>query len=285
MEQIPDTSPSNVRRFDRIWAGYLGLVALFALSVWLINKADHSKPIDWNESHLTYLPSGKILKPMALDFDEAVADLFWIDGMLYFADAYLGQKSYQWMGNIIDIVTKLNPRFHYAYEFAGVVLGREKIEIPLTLQILERGITEFHMDWRLRIYASLAQLKLDSNFTKAAEYLKPITLAPDVPDYIRTLCATYLEKGGGRRVSLAFLVDRYIHSSNSINREIFVEKILKLYPENLDKKAERKNGVEKVLNEISQQPSILMVGLGIIHEFLSNNMSPQTQKIMELINK
>jgi hypothetical protein len=281
MEPKLEASPNTVRRFNWAWAGYLGLVALFFLSIWLIHKADDSKPVDWNESLLTYLPSGKILKPMALDMDEALADLFWVDGMLYFADAYMSSKTYKWMGHILDVVTILNPRFKEAYNFGGVVLTKDKGEIPLTLELLNRGIGEFPMDWRLRIYAAMARLTLDSNFIAAAEYIKPITLAPDVPNHIRTLCATYLNKGGGRRVALAFLVDRYMRSDNQINKEIFLAKILKLYPAVPNQEAIRRDTVEKILNELKLEPAIVLLALGVINEFLTGTMSPQTKNLIE----
>ena len=167
---------------------------------------------------------------MVLDFDEAVADLIWIQGMIYFADAYLNGKSYKWMGHIIDVVTTLNPRLHQAYEFAGVVLTKEKRELPKTLRILDRGIGEFPNDWRLRLYAAMGQIALDSNYSRAAELLRPVADQEDVPGHIKTMCATLLDKGGSRKLALAFLVDRYLETDNPISRELFLEKILKLYP-------------------------------------------------------
>lgn len=279
--EIPAAAIS--RSPDLTWLGLLALAALLAASVFLINKADDAKPADWNESRLTYLPSGKILKPMAMDLDEAFADVLWIDGMIYFADAYLEQKSYRWMGHILDVVTILNPRFLQAYEFGGVVLTKQKSEIPKTLRLLDRGIAEFPTDWKLRLYAAMAQLTLDSNFVQAAEYLKPITLQEEVPPHIRTLCATLLNKGGGRRVALAFLVDRYIRSENTINKEIFVDKILKLYPGDPADAVKRRETVEKVLDEVTLEPRAVLMGLGVIHEYLTGDMSPQTKKLMELL--
>jgi hypothetical protein len=284
---IPDAPPKEAPRGapDRTWMGIIVLALLFAASAWLIRKADDTKPKDWAESRLTYLPSGKMLKPMVMDLDEAVADLLWIQAMLYFADAYMTGKSYQWLGHILDVVTLLNPRLHAAYEFGGVVLTKEKKTLPKTLKLLDRGISEFPDDWRLRLFAATARLTMDSNFTVAAEYLKPITLNKDVPDHIRTLCATLLNKGGGRRVALAFLVDRYLRSDNTINREIFIDKILKLYPGPPEKDKERKDAVTRILKEVSYEPVIEMMGLGIIHEYLSDSLSPASRKLMDALYK
>ena len=283
MQNLISTNPtSNQKSTDLTWLGLVLLIGLFVTSVFLIHKADDSKPADWNESRLAYLPSGKMLKPMVMDLDEAVADVLWIQGVIYFAGAYLEGKSYQWLGHILELVTVLNPQFHEAYEFGGTVLSKHKPEIPATLKLLDRGIETFPKDWRLRVYASLAQLTLDSNYTKAAEYLKPVTLEKDVPNHIRTLCATLLNKGGGRRVALAFLVDRYIHSDNTINQEVFLEKILKLYPRKEIAEDKRKEILLKILFEARAAPTGMdLVILGIIHEFLGETMSPKTQQLVE----
>ena len=283
MPQHP--SPPNPYRAPRdfTWLGIAALVVMLGASILLINKADATKTRDWNQDQLTYLPSGKMLKPMVMDLDEAVADLLWIKAMIYFADAYVAGKGYGWLGHMLDIVTTLNPRMHYAYEFGGVVLTKEKQQLPKTMRLLERGVQEFPKDWRIRLYASMAQLALDSNYTKAAEFLKPISLDKDVPDHIRTLCASLLNKGGGRRVALAFLVDRYRHSDNTINREIFLDKIIKLYPGagGPDEDAKRRETVSRILHEVSLEPMIELMALGLIHEYLTGKMSPQSQDLIQ----
>jgi len=265
---------------DLTWIGILCVFLLLGAAIWCLEKADATKPPDWNEDQLTYLPSGKFLKPLTMDLDEAVADILWIQAMIYFADAYMQGKGYGWLGHMLDIVTILNPHMRQAYEFGGVVLTKDKSQLPKTMPLLERGVGEFPKDWRLRVYAAMAQLALDSNYTKAAEFLEPVTLDKDVPDHIRTLCATLLSKGGGRRVALAFLVNSYVRSDNTINREIFLDKILKMYPGPPESLERRKDAVSRVLKEAALEPMIEVVALGVIHEYLSDDMSPQTRDLM-----
>ena len=257
---------------------------LLAASAWLVNRADQSKPPDWNQDRLTYLPSGEFLKPMAMDLDEAVAALLWVRGMIYFADAYLEGKSYRWMGHILDVVTTLNPYFRPAYEFAGVVLTKEKWELPKTLRLLDRGIETYPKDWKIRLYASLARLEMDSNYTLAAKYLEPIALEKDVPDHIRTLCASLLSKGGGRRMALAFLVNSYVRSENPIHQEIFLEKILKLYERSRPgRDAVRKETLKQVLHEAKVEPMAEMIALGVLHEYLTDSLSQQSRHLLKLL--
>ena len=262
------------------------LAALLACSAFFLHLSDRSKPKDWLEDNLTYIPSGKFLKPMVLDMDEAVADLIWIRGMIYFADAYLNKRSYKWLGHIIDVVTTLNPRLHQAYEFAGVVLTKEKHELPKTLRILDRGIDQFQNDWRLRLYAAMGQLALDSNYARAAELLRPIAGQDEVPGHIKTMCAKLIDKGGNRRVALAFLVDRYVESSNPISQELFLEKIIKLYPIDTGPSIEdRKRVAKKVLYEAKVEPMAEFMALAVLSEYLKGEVSPQSAKLLKLIGE
>lgn len=282
----PEPPPAAGRIRDWTWAGLAVLVLLGVSGAHFLRLAESAKAPGWNDSRLTYVPSGKLLKPLVLDLDEAVAAALWIRGMLYFSDAYLQGKSYPWLGHILDVVTTLNPRFRPAYEFGGVVLTKEKRELPKTVKLLERGVSEFPKDWRLRLYAAMARLDLDSNHLAAAKYLEPITLDKEVPDHIRTLCASLLNKGGGRKVAVAFLVERYLHSDNSINREIFVDKILKLYPESGGDPAgarERAVYVRKILHEAGFMPVAERIALVVIDEYLSGSLSPQSRGLMKAL--
>lgn len=278
-----ESAAPEARPRDRTWLGLLLLACLFAASVALVRKADGTKPADWNEDRLTYLPSGKLLKPMVLGFDEAAGDILWIESMIYFSDAYLNGKSYAWLGHMLDIVTQLNPRFYQAYEFGGVALTKDKERLPQAIALLERGIGQFPKDWRLRVYAAMARLAHDSDYTAAAGYLQPVSLDPNVPNHIRTLCATFLSKGGGKRVALAFLVDRWLQSGNAINREIFVEKILSLYPAETHPAAARRKTISKILKEISIEPAGEMMGLGVMHQYLSDSLTAEGRQLLDLL--
>jgi hypothetical protein len=278
-------APSPSRLFqDRTWLGLVLLALMLPAAGLCLHLADESKPSDWDTDQLVYIPSGKFLRPMALDQNAVVADFLWTRGMIYFADSYLTGKDYPWLGHILDVVTVLNPRFHPAYEFGGTVLTKNKSELPKTLRLLDRGIAEFPKEWRLRVSAALGQIALDSNYIKASEYLQPVSLEKDVPDHIRTLSATFLQKGGGRRMALAFLADSYVRSENTINREIFVEKIMKLYPASVRRNnVARKDVVNRVLHEVVMEPRVELMALGLIHEYMSDSLSLQGQKLLDML--
>ncbi len=249
----------------------------------ILKGIDSTKPEDWFQDQFTYLPSGKFLKPMVLDFDEAAGSLLIVKGMTYFADAYFLEKGYAWLGHILDVATTLNPRMESVYEFAGVILTRDKEQIPTAMGILERGVYEFPEAWRLRLYLALAQVKLDSNYLKASEYLEPVLTQPNVPTHIKTLAASFRNKGGDRRMALAFLVDNYKSNTNPMHGEILIERIIKLYQEDNPPKDRQRQLIEKILTEVKAEPRSEMMGLGLIHQYLSGTLSPQGSRLFEAL--
>ncbi len=255
--------------------GLLVIVLLIFASTRVLKRIDATKPEDWFQDQFTYLPSGKFLKPMVLDFDEAAGSLLMVKGMTYFADAYFMEKGYAWLGHILDVATTLNPRMKPAYEFSGVILTRDKEQLSTALEILERGVYEFPDDWRLRLYLAMAQVKLDSNYLKASDYLKPVLTNNEVPSHIKTLAASFRNKGGDRRMALAFLVDTYKVNTNPMQAEILVERLIKLYQDETPPTARQRHLVGKVLAEIKIEPRSEMIGIGLIHEYLSGSLSPQ----------
>lgn len=225
-------SATQTRKREPVSLSLLAGLAALPILLWMaslcMHRADASKTADWKKDQLTYLPSGKMLKPMTVGFETAAASLLWVKGVLYFGDAYLTGSGYQWMGHMLDIVTTLNPRFKEAYNFGASMLTKDKQEIPATLKLIERGLSEYPREWQWRVSAALAKAKTDSNYLGAAKYLKPLAGDTSVPKHVRLLVATFAEKGGDERMAIAYLVERYMHSTTAIEKEMFSEKLAQI---------------------------------------------------------
>lgn len=254
-----------------------------------MNRADAGKTQDWQKDQLTYLPSGKLLKPMTLGFDEAAASLLWVKGVLYFGEAFLMGSGYQWMGHMLDIVTTLNPRFKDAYNFGASLLTKDKQEIPATLKLIERGLTEYPGEWQWRVSAALAKVRLDSDYTVAAEYIKPIAGDTSVPRHVRLLVATFAEKGGNDRMAVAYLVDRYRQSTTPMEKEMFSERLAKIDLRDeadgqiLMLRADKLGPIRLILESSDQVQQETVIA--ILLEILAGRPSPGTAQLLKSLGR
>ncbi len=265
-------------------AGLVFLGLMLSGAAVMLRQIDAGKPKDWNQSQLLYLPSGKLLKPLALDYNAAVADMIWVRGMLYFSDQYLRGLGYVWMGHILDVVTELNPHLLPAYEFGGTVLVKDKGQWRQTRQLLQRGIAVFPDNWRLRVYLAMGELSVDTNYVAAAEALKPAALLPGIPNYVRTLSATLFQKGGRERMALAFLVDQYLHSPEAINRDVFLNRILKIFPAIENAKPDKEE-VRKILALAQADSRSEPIVLNVLSDYLRGDLSPGSRRVLERLNE
>ncbi len=271
----------------RIWVPTSLLFAVL-LGLWFTASSlqvltDREKPSDWNRSSLLYLPSGHWVKPMALGYREGLAAVLWVRGVIYFGEAYLEGKSSEWLGQFLDMVTLLNPRFQDAYDFAGAILAKDSSGREAARKIMDRGISEYPENWQFRVYAALNQMKLDSNSVQAAAYLEPVATLDQVPNHIRTLAAGLLTKGGNERMALAYLTGQYLRTPDPLHREIFLERILRVYPEpipsNQDSTRVRAD-IKSMLDFAASGPGREGAVLGLLQAYIQSGFNRMSHPLL-----
>ncbi len=282
----------SVRRPGMDMPLVLGLIAIAGLlfaSSFFIRNADNLKPKEWQKEEMTYLPSGKYLKPMTLGYPEAAASLLWVKGVLYFGEAFLTDGNHQWMGHILDIVTTLNPRFREAYNFGATMLTKDSTEIPRTLKLIDRGLEQYPEEWQWRVSAALARQKLDSNLVAAAVYLQPLGQDTVAPKHVRTLAATFLEKGGDEKMAISYLVGQYAQAASPYQCEIFADRLariglktastadsIRLTPEY----RLRLRQTTAILKQVQSRPKTETLAIALLNEILTGEISPPTHALL-----
>ena len=68
-----------------------------------------------------YLPDNQILHLVSLGYKNALADLLWVQTVLYFAEHLSTDQKYHWLSTYIDAILSLDDRFKKVYKWAGVV--------------------------------------------------------------------------------------------------------------------------------------------------------------------
>lgn len=107
---------------------------------------------------LEYLPSASSARWLALGHTAAMADVFWIRGVLYFTGEARNLGRFAWVRQYIELVVALDPGFVDIYRWAGTALlvadgdvGMPQIE--LANRFLEQGAEHFPDNWRLPMTA------------------------------------------------------------------------------------------------------------------------------------
>lgn len=184
---------------------WLVLLHLLILSCYRVQvRLEEIRPRDRAERML-YLPSGKLLKPMALGFDNLLADILWVRAVIYVGSHILTDKRYPWLYHILDLVTTLDPRFDRAFEFGGIVLAMEEKAVDQSIAILKKGMQYHPRSWRFPFYLGFDYFHLLGDPKTAARYLELAARLPDCPPYIPRLAASMKYKVAGKEEAIHFL--------------------------------------------------------------------------------
>lgn len=179
------------------------------------------KDASWFKPRLSYLPESEDLKPYLLGFETVFAGYLWIKTMLYFSEHFYGDRDFRWLVTMVDMTSKLNPRFLPPYEFAGLMLP-EFCDAPDAARvILERGVTEFGpRERKLPFYLGWLYYRYFGDRVAAARYLSLAAQWGGKP-YIAALAASMYADAGRDFEARAFLAGLHAQSDNpAVKREL-----------------------------------------------------------------
>ncbi len=187
------------------------------------------KDESWFAERMSYVPQSDKLQPFLLGYDSVYANYLWIRTMLYFGEHYDGDRDFRWLSSMVDIVTRLNPRFYPAYEFAGLMLPRFGQAADAARVILERGV--FFLGarhYKIPFYLGWLYYSEYRDYATAAEYLSLAARRPDAPPHVIGLAATFFQRAGQPRTARQYLVSVYAAAENPVVRRIVAEKLAAL---------------------------------------------------------
>lgn len=217
------------------------IIGLFMAVYPLQNKLTSMKNEDWFKSRMSYLPEDEDVKPFLLGYASTFANYLWIKTILYFGDQYEGDKDYKWLSTMVDMVTRLNPHFYPAYEFAGVMLPQESNDVEASVVILNRGVT-YMADKRFIIPFYLAWVyneKLNDP-ERAAHFMTIAAKHPKAPPFYSAFTATLFTEANQKDLAIKFLLSAYATSENPAVKKTIVDK-LEGYDVDVSGFAERQN--------------------------------------------
>jgi len=137
-----------------------------------------------------FVPEPQVAKVMALGFDSAMADFYWLQAIQAIGgDVHVDDRLGNHLGKLIDVVTTLDPWVDHPYRFAAIWLTESEENVLTANRLLERGIEHHPDEWRNRFYLGFNQFFYLMQNEAAAEQLLAASKLPGAPAYLGRLVA------------------------------------------------------------------------------------------------
>ena len=157
------------------------------------------------------LPS-PILKITSLDFDGIASDVLYLKALVFYGSTYLNNKhrkmeerEFNWMFNVIDASTDLDPYFLDPYFLANGVLGWEANRVLEANKLLAKGSRYRDWDYWLPFYLGFNYYYFLGDNAKAAEYLMQASQKPGADPFFSFFAARLAYKGNRTENAIVFL--------------------------------------------------------------------------------
>lgn len=182
----------------------------FALAVVVHARADAAyPPPSVDRPDLLYVRSGETMKRLAVGYDAAAADVYWIRALQHFGRERLSPpshvRSYALLYPLLDLTTTLDPYFTIAYRFGAIFLGEPFPGGPgraeLAIALLQKGLRYQPGKWQYMQDLGFVYYWHLQDYRTAAAWFERAAAAPDAPSWMRPLAAVTLAEGGHRNAS------------------------------------------------------------------------------------
>lgn len=177
-------------------------------------------------AEVPYIPRPAAARVLALGQEALLADLYWLRAVQMLGASRRPAEHAVTVGQLVDVVTRLDPYVDHPYRFAAIWMNRDLDNIRDANRILRRGVSYHPREWRNRFYLSFNHFFYLDEQQVAADELEPAIHLPGSPTYLgRLLARLRSESGGGLEVAEAYL-RQLIESTHDESRRADYEKAL-----------------------------------------------------------
>ena len=154
-----------------------------------------------------YLPRAEYLRPMALGWQNVLADVLWFHTISYFGEHFRSDRTYPWLAQMCDLITELDPRAEHVYRFAGFILPWEAGQVDAGIRLLEKGTRQLPGSWLLEYYAGFNYYFFKDDYVRAIAHLRRAMALPGAHPSVAALAAVLSAEQYGPETTVAFLTE------------------------------------------------------------------------------
>src|SRR5262245_19290529 len=217
---------------------------------------------------ILYLPSGRVIKTLALGHKGILADIYWMRAVQYYGGKRLKEeKRYDLLDPLIDIATTLDPQLIHAYRFGAIFLSEESpvgAEQPETaIYLLRRGIEQNPDEWQLYRDLGFVYYWYLKDYERASDAFLQGSKNPKSAAWMKTFAAELLGKGGSREAARFLWQQFYDTADNDQMKRNAKENLLRLQA--LDRLDILQQFISKVATRLGRPPQSIeeLVQLGL----------------------
>ena len=210
------------------------LCLLAALLIWPTQRfiETHSAGDDENPDILLF-GSPKLIKKMALGYDGLLADFYWMRTIQYygnFEEADRRKERYKNLNTLLDITTTLDPYYLDAYRAGSFFLAGEE---PLganqpeeALTLLDKGFMYYPEEWGILYDKGFVYYWYLQDFKEAGETWLRTAEIPGAPEWLPSLAAATITRGGEFELAVSLWQDRYLQSTRENEKETAKDRLV-----------------------------------------------------------
>lgn len=195
------------------WAGWALagalLCALCVSAIGVLAVVERQRPAIVRAAELSYLPKSEYLKVAVLGYRHLAADLIWLRAVQHFGVKEQTAEGYRWAYHAVDVLTDLDPKFAYAYQMAGTILGVWANLPRESVAILSKGMVHNPEVWQLPFFLGYDYFYELHDPVSAAKFFRLASTLPGAPEYLPKLAARMTIEAGDPEAALEFLQRLY----------------------------------------------------------------------------
>ena len=152
-----------------------------------------------------WLQSPAATRRIMLSFTDLAADVYWMRAVVYYGGerrAGAPRGRYPLLHPLLDMATTLDPNFDVAARMGAIFLSEGYPGGParpdLALALLEKGLAHDPTRWQYRHGMGFVNYWWLKNYPEAARQFELGGRMPGAPEWLRTMAAVTLARGGDR---------------------------------------------------------------------------------------
>lgn len=182
----------------------LGFVALAIAATATVHGAMQTKAAVG--SGQIFVPKPRQASLLSLGFDPVIATFYWVQALQLVGGARGPVEEHAALiGDLIEVVTELDPWVDHPYRFAAVWLGDTVESVRRANALLEKAIAYHPTDWRNRFYLGYNEFFYLENNGRAADVLETAIGMEGAPRYLGAFVTRLRAEGGNLDTAALFL--------------------------------------------------------------------------------